>query len=62
MRETPAAEVWKRSSRCSDSACVEVARHGDVVRVRNSSRPDRVIEFSGDEWTVFREAFLRGEF
>lgn len=42
---------WRRSSRCADDTCVEVAFDGDRVLVRSSKHPDGgVIEYTRGEW------------
>ena len=43
--------AWRKSSRSSGGACVEVAREGDIVHVRDSK--DR----SGPVLTFDRDAF-----
>lgn len=55
---------WRRSSRCADSCdCVEVARIGDVVGVRDSTDPDGpVLTFTPTAWRAFIAAVARGEF
>jgi hypothetical protein len=43
--------------------CVEVARVGEVIGVRDSKNPDGpVLEFSPREAAVFRAGVLAGEF
>lgn len=54
------AEVaWTRSTYCD---CAEVAVKPDQVLVRNSQRPDVVVEFDVDEWTAFIHGAQMGEF
>lgn len=48
--------TWVRSAFCSDNACVEVARDGGGVLVRNSDDIDTTVRFSLEEW----RDFLRG--
>ncbi|MGI5215238.1 DUF397 domain-containing protein [Plantactinospora sp. CA-290183] len=46
--------TWRRSSRCEQSNCVEVAaRHLDGVRVRDSERPEVNLTFGGKNWNDF---------
>jgi len=53
---------WSRSSRCADSACVEVAWSGGEVLVRDSKDPDGpVLRFSRGEWAAFVAGVRRGE-
>jgi hypothetical protein len=46
---------WRRSSRCGEAgSCVEVARTGDRVLLRDSTDPDGpMLVFSHTEWAVF---------
>jgi hypothetical protein len=49
--------TWRKSSFCSDSACVEVAFDGDFVAVRDGKdRSLDALRFTRTEW----EAFVRG--
>jgi hypothetical protein len=58
---------WVKSSRCTKtpagSDCVEVQidRDAGTVRVRNSTRPSVVTEFTADEWTAFTGGIQAGE-
>jgi hypothetical protein len=55
--------LWLRSSRCGSSACVEVARVGDRVLVRDSKDLDKPpMEFTVAEWTAFLDGARGGEF
>jgi hypothetical protein len=58
----PAARVWERSSTCESSGCVEVMRHVNVVCIRPSTAPDKVISFTAAEWRAFLQGVERGEF
>jgi hypothetical protein len=56
---------WKRSSLCDNSgSCVEVARLGDQVAVRDGKLGDAspVLKFDGPEWKAFVGGILGGEF
>lgn len=53
---------WRRSSFCSNGACVEIAHEEEVVLVRNSQAPERVMEISESEWAAFINAVRTGEF
>jgi len=54
---------WHRSSRCGTNTCVEVAKDGDRVLVRDSKRPEVApIEFSMAEWVAFISGARDGEF
>lgn len=52
---------WQRSSRCSDSACLEWTRTGDTVSIRNSLNPEVVVTFTVEQWSVFIAAVEEGE-
>lgn len=55
--------VWRRSSRCAASSCVEVATDAEAVRVRDSKDPQRTpMEFTHDEWRDFLVGVRLGEF
>jgi len=56
------ATQWRRSTFCSSGGCVEVARDGADVVVRNSTDGDKVVAFTPDAWTDFVEALRDGEF
>lgn len=55
---------WRKSSFSADTAsCVEVARHGDIVLVRDSKDPDGpVLQFTPDEWHAFLAGCRNGQF
>ena len=46
--------AWRRSSRCGNVACVEVARSGQSILVRDSKDPHGPrLEFGGPVWHAF---------
>ena len=53
---------WRTSSRCDTGSCVAVALEPDRVLVRNSQRPDVVVEFDTKEWAAFIHGAKEGEF
>ncbi|MGA5304355.1 DUF397 domain-containing protein [Nucisporomicrobium flavum] len=54
---------WRRSSRCADCSCVEVARYDGVVLVRDSKQPGvPALAFTEQEWTDFVAGVMAGEF
>ena len=54
---------WLRSSRCGNSSCVEVARDGELIRVRDTKRPGGAeLEFTRSEWDAFLAGARNGEF
>ncbi len=55
--------AWRKSSRCGNSTCVEVARDGDHYLIRDSKNPDTApLTFTAEEWTAFTTGILAGEF
>ncbi|MEV4345986.1 DUF397 domain-containing protein [Actinoplanes sp. NPDC049596] len=53
---------WRRATKCSGGTCVEVARSGDKVLVRDSKSPEAVQEYTSAEWSAFTAAVKSGEF
>lgn len=55
--------VWRKSSRCGTTTCVEVAKVSGQYLVRDSKRPDAPsLSFTQEEWTAFVEGVSAGEF
>ncbi|UQU64595.1 DUF397 domain-containing protein [Couchioplanes caeruleus] len=58
-----APTLWRRSSRCADCSCVEVARIDGVVLVRDSKQPGvPALAFTEQEWMDFVAGVMAGEF
>lgn len=57
-----ANSTWRKSSRCANGGCVEVAFGGPTVLVRGTQRPDVVLAVAADAWKTFLEGVGRGEF
>lgn len=54
---------FRRSSYCSDRACVEVAKAPGVVLMRGSKNPaGPVLAFGADGWNDFLRGVQSGEF
>jgi hypothetical protein len=53
---------WRKSSRCGNATCVEVAKGDKEVFVRDSKNPAVILSFSPDEWDAFLDAAGKGEF
>jgi hypothetical protein len=53
---------YKKSSFCDAGACVEVGQINDVVLVRSTTAPEKVVTFTADEWTRFIQGAQAGEF
>jgi Domain of unknown function (DUF397) len=55
--------MWKRSNRCGDASCVEVASLKDEIVVRDSKDPDGpVLRFTREEWEAFVGGVEDGDF
>ena len=53
---------WRRSPRCANGACIEVAKVADRFLVRDSKNPDMgTLVFTTEEWEAFTEAVKRDE-
>lgn len=56
-------EVWQRSSKCEQGACVEVALDAAGVLVRDGKDPDGPrLAFTREEWDAFVAGCKAGEF
>lgn len=56
--------VWRKSTRSQNNgACLEVARVGDAIGVRDSKNPDGpVLVFTLREFDAFLDGAAKGEF
>jgi hypothetical protein len=63
MHEARVELTWKTSSYCSSSACVEVAKTPNEIRVRNSNDPDATeLIFVPAAWAEFMAGIRAGDF
>jgi hypothetical protein len=54
---------WRKSSKCANSTCVEVAYVNGHYMVRDSKNPVlSPLLFTPEEWYAFREGVKAGEF
>ena len=54
---------WRKSTRCGNTTCVEVAKVDDTYLVRDSKNPGgAVLSFTEQEWAAFVEGVAAGEF
>jgi hypothetical protein len=54
---------WRKSSHSGANGCVEVARVGDLIAVRDSKDPEGgVLLFNTREWRAFVAGVRDGEF
>lgn len=52
---------WIRSTRCSEAGCAEVALDGDLVKMRNSEKPEQGVMFWGAKnWEIFLAWIMSG--
>jgi uncharacterized protein DUF397 len=55
--------VWRKSTFCGNSSCVEVALLDDTVALRDSKNLEGPhLLFTHEEWTAFINGARRGEF
>ncbi|WP_080678021.1 DUF397 domain-containing protein [Salinispora pacifica] len=56
--------TWRKSTRTQQSGqCVEMARVGEVIGMRDSKDPNGpVLAFATEEFAAFLEGVARGEF
>ena len=63
MKVDPATANWHKSSNSGNNGCVEVARSGDQIAVRDSKDPSGpVLQFTAHEWRAFVAGVRDGEF
>jgi hypothetical protein len=54
--------MWRKSSRCDTSACVEIATAGDAVLMRNSTIALDVLRLEVENWRSFVAGVKGGDF
>jgi Domain of unknown function (DUF397) len=54
--------VWRRASACAGGECAEVARTDDMIVLRSSLAPRRVIKYTPEEFRALRLGMQAGEF
>ncbi|MEV8504283.1 DUF397 domain-containing protein [Actinoplanes sp. NPDC051475] len=63
MNITQQTGQWRRSSRCSTGACVEVAQFADRIMIRDSKDlAVPALTFTRDEWSAFVRGVKANEF
>lgn len=63
MAELGSPSVWRRSTRCGESNCVEIATASDGILMRDSKLDDSpVLGFSREAWSHFVAGVRAGEF
>ncbi len=54
---------WRRAGSCGSSACIEVAKVGDLFMIRDSKHPATPpLTFTADEWLAFTGGVVAGDF
>jgi len=56
------AAVWRKSSFCTSGECVEIAKRGETVVLRNSRAPRAEVRYTAEEWHAFVQGLRAGEF
>jgi hypothetical protein len=55
--------AWRKSSRCANATCVEVAKVANEYLIRDSKNPQAAaLRFTEEEWIAFVEGVTAGEF
>lgn len=62
MEEMVVARAWRKSTRCETAACVEVATDGQLVGLRNSTKPEVELMIDAASWRLFIDGVRGGEF
>jgi hypothetical protein len=58
-----ATKKWRRSTYCSDTACVEVADVGDLILMRDSKDTSQpYLGFDRADWQQFVDEIMSGRF
>jgi hypothetical protein len=55
--------AWRRASFCASNECVEVARQGDLILMRDSAQPHGgVLQYAVEDWGSFMRRIKADEF
>jgi len=55
--------AWRKSSKCANSECVEIAREQDMILVRDSKSPETTaLRYTKEEFAAFLDGAKAGEF
>jgi len=54
--------VWRKASFCASGECIEVARLNDMIVMRDSKDPGRMIASTVEEFRSFVRGVQAGEF
>jgi hypothetical protein len=57
------SSAWRRSSKCANSECVEVASERDMILLRDSKSPETpAFRYTKQEFRAFLDGVKAGEF
>jgi len=63
MNNSTERPAWRKSSRCGNNTCVEVAEVDSGYLIRDSKNPDQTpLRFTEEELDAFVAAYAAGEF
>jgi hypothetical protein len=66
MTMSPSAQgpsAWRKSSKCANTECVEIAREQDMILLRDSKSPETpALRYTPEEFRAFLEGAKAGEF
>jgi hypothetical protein len=63
QQSQPGNADWRTSTFCAGNNCIEVARIGESIAIRDSKNPDGTIQmYSPSEWNAFLDGLARGDF
>jgi len=63
MTNSTEQPAWRKSSRCGNTTCVEVAKVGNEYLVRDGKDLGTTpLRFTEEEWAAFVDAVKAGEF
>ena len=62
VRTDHGRELWRKSSRSSDTSCVEVARGDGLLLVRDSKGPEtQILAMAPEDWRRLLERIRQGD-
>jgi hypothetical protein len=57
------SSIWRKSSKCANSECVEIAREQDMILLRDSKSPETPpFRYTTEEFRAFIHGAKAGEF
>lgn len=57
------SSVWRKSSKCANTECVEIAREQDMILLRDSKSPETpAFRYTREEFRAFLDGAKAGEF